>query len=151
MQIEVYLYMYSCCCVSYTTGTFLHSAEVVVMPWQPVYRVLPNLTIVCSWDTLWVSPSTSMQVAMVMASQFVMMYVWLPFQYCMILAHGQVGESIIAECISTRLWIEDIFSQSMYVRTYVRGGSRSGMSHGMQDNYIATTDNMQNNLKQDNL
>ena len=39
--------------------------------------VLPNLTIVCSWDTLWVSPSTSMQVAMVMASQFVMMYVYM--------------------------------------------------------------------------
>jgi len=31
---------------------------------------------------------------------------------------------VIAECISTRLYIEDLFSQS----TYVRGGSRSGMS-----------------------
>ena len=42
-----------------------------------IYMVLPNLDIVCSWDTLWVSPSTSMQVAMVMASQFVMMYVYM--------------------------------------------------------------------------
>ena len=40
------------------------------------------------------SPLTSMQVAMVMASQFVMMYVWLLFQYYMILAHDQGGESI---------------------------------------------------------
>ena len=40
--------------------------------------------------------ATSMQVAMVMASQFVtILYVGLPFQYYMILAHGQVGESII--------------------------------------------------------
>ena len=37
---------------------------------------------------------------------------------------------LIAECISARLWIEDLFSQSMYVRTYLVG-SCSGMSHGM--------------------
>ena len=67
--------VYCCPCVGYSTGTFLHSTEVVVMPWQPIYRVLPNLTIVCSWDTSWVSPPTSMQVAMVMTSQFIMMYV----------------------------------------------------------------------------
>jgi len=104
MQIEVYLYMYSCCCVSYTTGTFLHSAEVVVMPWQPVYRVLPNLTIVCSWDTLWVSPSTSMQFAMVM-------FTWLPFQYYMILAHGQVEES-------NYQLTKNMYSQSMHRAEY---------------------------------
>ena len=38
---------------------------------------------------------------------------------------------LIAEHISTRFLIEDLFSQSTYVRTYVHGGSRSGMSHGM--------------------
>jgi len=39
--------------------------------------------------------------------------------------------TIFAERISARLWIGDLFSQSTYVRTYVRGGSRSGMSRGM--------------------
>jgi len=43
--------------------------------------------------------------------------------------------AVIAERISTRLWIEDLFSWSTYVhtcvRTYVHGGSCSGMSRGM--------------------
>jgi len=46
-----------------------------------------------------------------------------------------VSTPIIAERVSARLSIEDLFSQSTYartcVRTYVRGGSRSGMSRGM--------------------
>ena len=38
---------------------------------------------------------------------------------------------IFAKRISTTLWIEDLFSQSMHVHTHVCGGSHWGMSCGM--------------------
>jgi len=80
----------SCCpCVSY-------SAQVVMMPWQPVYyhyMVLPKLQWVhgtlCGYKNL----QTAFGYHGNMASQLVTMYV---FQYyIMILAYDQVVESIL--------------------------------------------------------